>query len=94
MQKQKVTRNTKTGRKMLPKMMETPHFPRIRPHPGDRSSRPREGTFRRPDRRVGQRRPFCRRGRRGLLCGAGVALSRGRGKVGWRSGEPMSREAY
>ena len=43
------------------------------PSPGGRLSTP-------PARRVGHRRPFFRRGLRGLLCGAGVELPRGRGR--------------
>ena len=38
--------NTRGG--TSPKMMGTPPFPGIRPHPGERASRPREGTFPRP----------------------------------------------
>ena len=50
-------------------------------HPGERSDpSPRGRLFKGPARRVGHRRPFFRRGLRGLLCGAGVELPRGRGR--------------
>ena len=42
--------------------------------PGERATRPREGLLTLPARRAGSRRPFCRRGHRGLMREAGVRV--------------------
>ena len=50
-------------------------------HPGERANPSPGGRFfKAPARRVGHRRPFFRRGLRGLLCGSGVEPPRGRGR--------------
>ena len=43
------------------------HFSKILRHPGERAIRPRESLSTPPARRVGHRRPFFRRGHRGLM---------------------------
>ena len=73
----------KLGRETPAKMLETPLFPGIRSFPGDRASRPREGSFRRsPARQVWRWGPFFWRLHLVLPCGAGVARLRSR----WGSG--------
>ena len=57
------------------------HFLTILRHPGERvDPSPGGRLFKAPARRGGHRRPFFRRGHRGLLCGAGVEPPRGRGR--------------
>ena len=68
---------------MPPEIMETPPFPRIPSFPGDRASRPREGTFPRPPlAEFDGGAPSFAGGQLGQLCGAGVARSCGRGGSG------------
>ena len=76
-------------------IMESPPTPGIRSFPGDRTSRPREGSFRRPplaEFSVGARsfveNSFC-----AAMWGGRGAIVRPRG-VRWRSGEPFPRGAY
>ena len=58
------------------------HFSTILHLPGESASRPRERLFMHPARGVGTRRPLCRRGHRGLMCGEGVARACGRQEPG------------
>ena len=60
----------------VPHCMTSPVSGETAPAPGERASRPRESaSLRPPARRNRRRRPFFRRGHRGLMRGAGVARS-------------------
>ena len=70
---------------MPPEIMETPPFPRIPSFPGDRASRPREGTFPRPPLAVfnGGARSFAGAPRAAVGAAAGGLVALERAGASW-----------